>query len=1011
MKKCLVGLLCLGMAVTAALGDLSSPAPLPVNWAGESGYTTANIKAMQGWTAVGLTTPYGNSTKFDTAGDSITIYIDGAPGTLTSGARRSDGAALTAPFLATIKESPDNATWSLVRAFDGSELNGTIQTFQDTLQSSTRYVKYEYETKPTGQNFGLASVHITSGGPAVFTVVLDKANGFTVEQGTNAVIEAEALNGVAPIDYVWTTDMAAGDYTTYADGFNIKATAALGTYYATVTATDSSSPAQTASNTVTFSVIPQAVKYQITINPSINGTVTTTPADEAAANTTVTVNTTPSGGYAVGTITVNGGAVTVSGNTFVMPAEAVTITVTFVESSTSGALIISQYYEGTGYNKWIEIYNPGATAVDLAAAGYRLGQFSNSNRETWKTDGVPSLTVPLSGSIPAAGTYLVGHSSASNPVYAVANQAAGWGFTGDDSVVLYTGGTYAFANVVDAFGLTGNTAADKSFVRKTSVTSGVNTDFNAADWDPFTVAQVEEAGATVNERVGYHSTGAAVFTVVLDKANGFTVEQGTNAVIEAEALNGVAPIDYVWTTDMAADDYTTYADGFNIKATAALGTYYATVTATDSSSPAQTASNTVTFSVVAPAVKYPIAITTPTNGTVTTTPATEAAANTTVTINATPADGYAVGTITVTAADTSNVPVAGNTFTMPAQGVTLNVTFVEYTAPDMLITFENKTLPGTYAPNTALLEDGKVWSTDRVANGGLLNDKVIGIYSARLYPATGSNAVLQLTEAYPDSISRISYWVASYGSDNMANVTLTVEVSTNGLEWTSVETLAGAADITGTMTERVIETIPENAVYLRFVATAQATSNKRINIDNIAISLGQVVGKPVVVIDGNLSGTVNSQMSLEITLQNAIAADWWFDLKDPDNQPDNSYAWDAGTGVFSFTPSKVGNYTLTATAVDASDIPIANKSVTLTILAAGADVPIPPIVIVPGGFTFELPEGYTLANVYGADTVVEGDDFPWILLTSPTDYVVEGTTVTIKTDPAQRRLFRIFWQQ
>jgi len=163
--------------------------------------------------------------------------------------------------------------------------------------------------------------------------------------------------------------------------------------------------------------------------------------------------------------------------------------------------------------------------------------------------------------------------------------------------------------------------------------------------------------------------------------------------------------------------------------------------------------------------------------------------------------------------------------------------------------------------------------------------------------------------------------VASYGSDNMANVTLTVEVSTNGLEWTSVETLAGAADITGTMTERVIETIPENAVYLRFVATAQATSNKRINIDNIAISLGQVVGKPVVVIDGNLSGTVNSQMSLEITLQNAIAADWWFDLKDPDNQPDNSYAWDAGTGVFSFTPSKVGNYTLTAEAVDAGDTP------------------------------------------------------------------------------------------
>ena len=74
----------------------------------------------------------------------------------------------------------------------------------------------------------------------------------------------------------------------------------------------------------------------------------------------------------------------------------------------------------------------------------------------------------------------------------------------------------------------------------------------------------------------------------------------------------------------------------------------------------------------------------------------------------------------------------GNTFTMPAQGVTLNVTFVEYTAPDMLITFENKTLPGAYAPNTALLEDGKVWSLSLI----------------HIYPAVGSGAfpVGMLTE-------------------------------------------------------------------------------------------------------------------------------------------------------------------------------------------------------------------------------------------------------------------------
>ncbi len=63
----------------------------------------------------------------------------------------------------------------------------------------------------------------------------------------------------------------------------------------------------------------------------------------------------------------------------------------------------------------------------------------------------------------------------------------------------------------------------------------------------------------------------------------------------------------------------------------------------------------------------------------TTTPAEEAAENSTVTINTTPADGYAVGTITVTAADESNVTVTGNTFTMPSQDVTVAVTFVEAT--------------------------------------------------------------------------------------------------------------------------------------------------------------------------------------------------------------------------------------------------------------------------------------------------------------------------------------------
>ena len=52
----------------------------------------------------------------------------------------------------------------------------------------------------------------------------------------------------------------------------------------------------------------------------------------------------------------------------------------------------------------------------------------------------------------AGGTYLVSHGGQA-PAYAVANVASNnLLFNGDDSVVLYTGSIYNFANVVDAFG-------------------------------------------------------------------------------------------------------------------------------------------------------------------------------------------------------------------------------------------------------------------------------------------------------------------------------------------------------------------------------------------------------------------------------------------------------------------------------------------------------------------------------------------------------------------------------
>jgi hypothetical protein len=163
-------------------------------------------------------------------------------------------------------------------------------------------------------------------------------------------------------------------------------------------------------------------------------------------------------------------------------------------------------------------------------------------------------------------------------------------------VVLYTGATYSYANVVDAFGMITNTAQDKSFVRKSTITAGVNTDFNADDWDQFTNAEVDAAAESTNERLGYHSTGAPALSVSVNRSNGFVVNQGSSDAITATAANGTGPYTYAWGSTLGGAFYTTNGNVFTILATAPTGSYSATVTATDAT--LATAQRVVTFSVV-----------------------------------------------------------------------------------------------------------------------------------------------------------------------------------------------------------------------------------------------------------------------------------------------------------------------------------------------------------------------------------------------------------------------------
>ena len=696
MKKLLVGLAAVGMFAAAAMGQYA----VDFEGAGETktSYASATVslsglnwdmtEALIGTTAG---SDWFNGVRaarmrgYGTSAMTMLADVAGGVGTLSFSYRRY---GTDAQVDWKVEYSTDGGTgWTQVGESFTAPASDDVQTFSESIDSSgnTRIrIKRATETGTSNARLNIDDISMTSGGPATFGVTFDQTEGFPVAEGAGAAITATAANGTEPYAYAWSSTLDPSHYQTNVPNiFFVGLTAPLGTYTATVVATDAAFLSATSS--ISFSVVEI---HPITITPPENGTVSTDAEDGATAGTTVTITATPAGGFAVQSIEVVDEAmnpVLVAGNTFTMPDSGVTVTVTFVEASASGDLIISQYYEGTSNNKWIEIYNPGATAIDLVAGGYRLAQFSNTNREAWKTDGVANLTVVLSNSIAAGGTYLVSHTSATNPAYAVAGQKAGLVHNGDDTTVLYTGSSYAFANVVDVMGWTADSgASDKSYVRNNAVVAGVNTDFNAADWVEFTLAEVDSAGAAVNERLGYHSTGPAGFGVSFDQTSGFEIEQGSGDVITATAANGTAPYGYSWSSTLGGDYYTAIGNEFTILATAPIGDYSAQVVATDSDAPAKSVTNSLNFSVVAPTVKYAIAIVTnaPANGTVTTTPATEAAAGVSVTVNATPAGGYAVESIVVNG---GAVTVTGNAFTMPAEPVTVTVTFAVHEGSSLII--------------------------------------------------------------------------------------------------------------------------------------------------------------------------------------------------------------------------------------------------------------------------------------------------------------------------------------
>ncbi|KAI2490254.1 Cellulose binding domain [Fragilaria crotonensis] len=152
-------------------------------------------------------------------------------------------------------------------------------------------------------------------------------------------------------------------------------------------------------------------------------------------------------------------------------------------ASAANELVISEYIEGTSNNKAIELCNPSSSAVNLATDNYVL--FISFN------GGTSTSTIPLSGTVPAGGSFVIANNQASTNILSKANQtSSSLSFNGDDAIVLKVG---AAGTVVDSFGQVGvrvDFGTDKTYRKKScGIRDVVTTDaFNrTVQYDEFAV--------------------------------------------------------------------------------------------------------------------------------------------------------------------------------------------------------------------------------------------------------------------------------------------------------------------------------------------------------------------------------------------------------------------------------------------------------------------------------------------------------------------------------------------
>ena len=625
-----------------------------------------------------------------------------------------------------------NATFVLKEysiSISSSIANGTV-----TVDKTTAYAGETITlTANPAEGYQLEAYNVTSGEQSV-TV---SNNTFTMPKG-DVIVSATFTAGSYTVSV--DNDIANGSVTanpttahvggiitltsTPADGYQLGAyTVTSGEQTITVSNNTFTMPAGNVTVRATFT----AIEYTVSVATMTHGSVTASKTTDVHVGDIITLTATPDDGYQFGAYTVTSGEqnITVSDNTFTMPAGNVTVSASFtainytvsVATMTHGSVTASKTTANVG-----EIITLTSTPAD----GYQLGIYTviSGGQQITVTNNkftMPAGNVTITATFNAIG-YTVSYGTMSNgsvtaskttanvgeTITLTATPATGYNFgaftvTSGEQTITVSNNTFTMP--------AGNVTVSATFTAINYTVSVATMTHGSVTASKTTANVGETVSLTATPNAGYNfgeytvTSGGQAVTVT---NNTFTMPAG-NVSISATftAINYTVGIAETISHGSVTASKTTdvhVGDEITLTATPAAGYNFGAYTVTSGGQTVTVTNNTftmpagnVTVSASFTAIGYTVSVATMTHGSVT---ASKTTANVgeTITLTATPNAGYNFGEYTVTSGGQS-VAVTNNTFTMPAGNVSISATFtaIDYTVAVATMTHGSVTASKTTA--------------------------------------------------------------------------------------------------------------------------------------------------------------------------------------------------------------------------------------------------------------------------------------------------------------------------